>query len=101
MDTDYISKEAYNVIRCAARFDDTLKALIGAECSESTDEDEYLEHILDLIAEIKEGTKEYLEEWGLEDQFSVHDYREKLKTVEAEVKRVQGVPKASRTYEEW
>ncbi len=100
MDTDYISNEAYNVIRCAARFDDTLKALIGAECSECADEDEYLEHIIELIGEIKKDTKEYLEEWGLEDQFSIRDYREKLKTVEAEVKKVQAIPKESRTYEE-
>lgn len=39
MDTDFLSNEAYNLICMAASFDDTLKALMGASCSEHESED--------------------------------------------------------------
>jgi hypothetical protein len=101
MDTDFLSEEACNIIRVAAGFDDTLKAILGASCSDCTGEEEYLKHISDLITEIKKDTRDYLEEWGLDDSFSVRKYREKLATVEAEIQKVLKIPAKNRKYEKW
>jgi len=96
MDTDFLSEEAYGIILCAGNFDDTLQTLLGAACSECKDEEEYLKHISEIISEIKTETMEYLEDWGLEDTFSVKEYRQKLKTLEAEIQKVIKIPLKAR-----
>ena len=101
MDTDYLSLQAYGIIEYAASFDDTLKSILGSSCSECKDEDEYLKNALELIEEIEEEPSEYLEEWGLNEQFTVAQYRKHLKGLKAEVKKVMEIPKDKKTFEEW
>jgi len=101
MDTDYLSHQAYSIIQYAANFDETLKSILGASCSECKDEDEYLKNVMELIEEIQEDTSEYLEEWGLDEQFTVAQYRKHLKGLVAEVKKVMEIPKEKKTFEEW
>ena len=101
MDTDYLSHQAYGIIQYAASFDDTLKSILGASCSECKDEDEYLKNVKELIEEIEEETSEYLEEWGLDEQFTVAQYRKQLKGLKSEVEKVMEMPKDKKTFEEW
>ena len=56
---------------------------------------------MELIEEIQEDTSEYLEEWGLDEQFSVAQYRKNLKGLMTEVKKVMEIPKEKKTFEEW
>jgi hypothetical protein len=101
MDTDYLSHQAYGIIQCAANFDDTLKSILGASCSECKDEDEYLKKVMEIVAGIEEEPSEYLEVWGLEEQFTVAQYRNHLINLKMEVKKVMEIPKDKKTYEEW
>jgi hypothetical protein len=101
MDTDYLSHQAYGIIQYAANFDDTLKSILGASCSECKDEEQYLIYVMELIEEIEGETSEYLEEWGLEGQFTVAQYRKHLKGLKTEVKKVMKIPESKKTFEEW
>jgi hypothetical protein len=101
MDTDYLSHQAYGIIQYAASFDDTLESILGASCSECKDEDEYLKNVMEIIEEIEEEPSEYLEEWGLEEQFSVAQYRKHLGNLKIEVNKVIKMLKDKKTIEEW
>ena len=101
MDTDYLSHQAYGIIQYAAEFDDTLKSILGVSCTKCRDEDEYLKNVMELIEEIQEETSEYLEEWGLDEQFTVAQYRKHLKGLEREVRKVMEIPEDKKTFEEW
>ena len=101
MDTDFLSNEAYGIIQCTASFDDTLKSILGESCSDCNNEHDYLQKVLEIIDEIESETSEYLEDWGLEVQFSVTQYRKHLKLLRAKVKEVMAFPENKKTYEEW
>jgi hypothetical protein len=101
MDTDYLSLQAFGIIQYASEFDDTLQSILGSSCSECKDEDEYLKNLLEIIEEIYEEPSEYLEEWGLEDQFTVAQYRKHLKNLKIEVEKVMAMPTDQKTFEEW
>ena len=100
MDTDYLSNQAYGIIQFAANFDDTLKSILGASCSQCKDEDEFLKIVMELIEEIEEEPSEYLDEWGLEEHLTVAQYKNHLKNLKIEVKKVMEIPKDKKTYEE-
>lgn len=101
MDTDYLSKEAYNLICIAASFDDTLKALMGASCSQHKNEDECLNGFLELYDEIEEEPEEYFEEWGMPEIENVQDYKAKLEELRNETKKVMKMDESQKHFEEW
>ena len=88
MDTNDLSDQAYELIWQAAKIDDTLKSILGSTCSECENEDEYLKTVMEIIEEIEEETKDYLEEWGLEEMITVVQYRKHLKKLKLQVKEV-------------
>jgi len=100
MDTDELSTEAYNLILIAARFDDSLKALMGASCSKYSNEEEYLEGLLELYEEIDEDPEDYFEEWGMPEVDNIKDYKMKLEELRKETKRVIKMEKADKHFEE-
>lgn len=100
MDTNDLSDQAYELIWQAAKIDDTLKSILGSTCSECENEDEYLKTVMEIIEEIEEETNDYLEEWGLEEMFTVGQYRNYLKKMKLQVKEVIEMPKDIKTFEE-
>lgn len=101
MDTDYLSKEAYNLICIAASFDDTLKALMGASCSQHKNEDECLNGFLELYDEIEEEPEEYFEDWGAPEIENYEKYKSKLDELRKETKKVMQMDKSHKHFEEW
>jgi hypothetical protein len=82
MDTDYLSEQAYEIIIQAAGFDDVLKCRLGCICTRfCEDEDEFLKKALETIDEIEKETREYLEDWGLNEHYTVRKYRKHLKNL--------------------
>ncbi len=101
MDTDHLSKEVYNLICIAADFDDTLKSIMGASCSDYDEEDKYLNGLLELYGKIKDNTQEYFENWGLESCYNIEDYHKKLDFLKAETLKVLKISKEKQTFEDW
>ena len=54
-----------------------------------------------IIEEIENATEEYLDEWGLTDQFSVAEYWENLETLKAKIKEVMEIPEDKKSFDEW
>jgi hypothetical protein len=65
------------------------------------DEEEFLQMVSEFIEEIKVDTAEYLEDWGSENQFTVTQYRKKLKMLVVEIQKVKNIPIDKRIYEKW
>ena len=74
MDTDDLTNMAYHSIVLASRFNDYLKAELGAEASHHKTEDEYLNAILKHVKDIKKDIKGYLEGWDILDDFNITSF---------------------------
>ena len=101
MDTDYLSKEAYNLICIAASFDDSLKALMGASCSQHKNEDECLTGFLELYDEIEKDPEDYFDEWGTPEVDNIQDYKRKLDDLRKETNKVMQMDESNKHFEEW
>ncbi len=101
MDTDFLSKEAYNLICMAESFDDTLKTFMGASCSQHENEDGCLKEFLELYDEIEEEPEEYFEDWGIPKIENIEEYKSKLDELRKETKKVMLMDESQKHFEEW
>jgi hypothetical protein len=66
MDTDQLSEKAYGCIMSAGKFSKALRAILGAGCSNFSNEDEYLRWALDFVTRWNDNPQESWEDWGQE-----------------------------------
>jgi hypothetical protein len=71
MDTDDLTEMAYDVIVCASRVSDTLKAELSAMASRFKSENEWLKGVRAHLEEITEDPSEYVDYWNLENEEGV------------------------------
>lgn len=102
MDTDDLTKEAYNVlILQSEKVSKFLTAEIGAAARLFSDEDEYLNAMLELVCEVADEPCDYLDFWTLFDIVEPEDLSDRADILAAEIKRVMEIPIAKRGPVEW
>lgn len=102
MDTDDLSMETYKGVLVEAEklhHDLTLQfALLTSDCS---DEDEYLETATQLIDELMGYDTESLSGIFFEDVPDLKIFRNKLKKILENIKKIKARPLDKRTFEAW
>ena len=87
MDTDYLTPMAYEVLSLANEASDVLKSELGAMCSHSSSEDDYLQKILAVVKEIECNPKDYLDWWNLLDETDSVVFAEKIKSLHIHIEK--------------
>jgi hypothetical protein len=98
MDTDDLTEMAWDIIVCAARVSDTLKAELGSMASQYRSEDEWLHGIRDHLKKIGDAPVQYVVHWDLENEESVTPARIKDCTAELcrRVDKILALPMSKR-----
>jgi hypothetical protein len=92
MDTDYLSRMAYDCLIYADDANDVLKSELGAACREFNTEDEYLAAILDHVVEIEEGPEDYLDWWNLLDQTDIRAFKKNIQRLREHIQKTLKTP---------
>ena len=93
MDTDYLTEDAYNVLIVeSGKVLDYLRSDIGASACEYSDEDFYLQGMLEALNEIAEDSMGYLESWSLEEDVDCDAFYKGILILKDKVKTVINTP---------
>ncbi len=93
MDTDELSKEAYDgILSEAESFDHNLTLRFGLLSYECDSEEEYLKGALELIEKIKELSKEDLEELFFGEPFNRKLLNKTLDKIIVNIEEVRKIP---------
>jgi hypothetical protein len=101
MDTDYLSRMAYDCLIYADDATDVLKSELGAACKEFNDEDQYLAAILDHVIEIEQDPKDYLDCWNLLDQTDIEIFQKKIQALRKHIRKTIQTPLKDRGKPRW
>ncbi len=103
MDTDDFSEMAVDIIVPAAQTCDTLKAELGAMARFISSEDQWLQDACDLLEEIIEEPKEYIEFWDLEkwENLSAPTIFQQATELCSQIDTVLATPMDKRGVREW
>lgn len=78
-----------------------LTAEIGAAARLFSDENDYLNAMLELVCEVADEPCDYLDFWTLFDIVEPEDLSDRADILAAEIKRVIQIPIAQRGPQEW
>lgn len=92
MDTNDLSDMAYESIVIAARFNDYLKAELGAMSYQCKEEDEYLKAMLNHVVKIRNNPTEYLQFWNIEDETDIASFKHNIDILEKYIERTIQTP---------
>jgi hypothetical protein len=92
LDTDDLTKMAYQTIILANKATDILKCKLGVLCGKFSSEDEYLSGVLACLAELTEDPEEYLDSWGLLGKTDVPTFVAKLDALRRHVENTLKTP---------
>jgi hypothetical protein len=101
MDTDYLSKEAYEVLISKSRnISEYLTPEIGAMASENNNEDDYIKNVIEFLQEICDEPEEYLDDWNILDSTDINDFVIKIKKLIKQLKNILSISYSKRDFEE-
>jgi hypothetical protein len=101
MDTDYLTRMAYDCLIYADDATDVLRSELGAACKEFKDEDQYLAAILDHVIEIEEDPKDYLDSWSLLGQTDIKAFKKKIQRLKKHIQETMQTPLNDRGKPRW
>jgi hypothetical protein len=102
MDTDDLSKEAYDaIIRKAEMFHHDLTLQFGVLASDCKDEDEYLNEALLIIKDWELDYELAVDEIFYENVPEINKFESVLEELKEAIKEIQKLPIDKRTFEEW
>jgi hypothetical protein len=103
MDTDDLTKRAWDVIVRAACISDTLKAELGAMACRFQSEDEWLQGAHAHLKEIADDLAEYVDYWDLENEESTTATMIGICAAElcSQVDKILAMPMNKRGAREW
>ena len=100
MDTDQLSKEAYDgIIIAAEKFHHDLTAEFGVLSYNTADENEYFKNVIELIKDFKKMKKYELEDIFTENIPTIKAFHLALDTIMVNIEQVMQIPENKRTYD--
>jgi hypothetical protein len=101
MDTDYLTRMAYDCLIYANDATDVLKSELGAACMEFKEEDQYLAAILRHVIQIEEDPEDYLDCWNLLDQTDIKVFKRKIQSLRKQIQKTIKTPLKDRGKPRW
>ena len=101
MDTDHLSRMAYDCLIYADDATDVLKSELGAACKDFEEEDQYLAAILDHIVEIEEDPEDYLDSWSLLGRTDIKIFKKKIQALKKHIRKTMQIPLKDRGKPRW
>lgn len=92
MDTDDLTRMAYDCLIYANDATDVLKSELGAAAGKFRTEDEYLAAILDHVTAIEEDPENYLDWWNLLDQTDIGSFKKKIQRLRKHIHATMQTP---------
>ena len=100
MDTDDLSREAYEIIKNAGMINDLLRPMLGVLCTRQKSESEFLNESIKFLNNIIDDPESMIDEFVIEEE----EIYQKVNEIKDLIKLAQDVfeiPADQRNYIEW
>ncbi len=101
MDTDDLTRMAYDCLIYADDATDVLKSELGAACTEFKEEDQYITAILRHVIDIEEDPEGYLDCWNLLEQTDIKVFKRKIRVLRKRIQKTIKTPLKDRGKSRW